>query len=324
MYSIPQLQDLINKQIAESRYPATPDELYEPIRYIMSLGGKRMRPVLLLMACDLFDGSIIKALDPAVAIEVFHNFTLLHDDIMDKAPLRRGKQTVHTKWNDSVAILSGDVMLVKAYELIARVDDKILREVLGIFNNTATGVCEGQQTDMNFEALDSVTIQEYLEMIRLKTAVLLAGSLKIGALIGNASPEDAEHLYEFGENLGLAFQLQDDLLDVYGNPEKFGKQVGGDILSNKKTFLLIKALELAENLEEEELHYWLNEENPDPETKVRSVTDIYNRLGVRQLADEQMNEFAEKALSALEKVNTGDDKKKALRHFAEELLVREN
>ncbi|WP_207534244.1 polyprenyl synthetase family protein [Desertivirga arenae] len=324
MYSISQLQDLINKQIAEKEYPVSPSELYEPIRYIMSLGGKRLRPALLLMACNLFDGSVLKALDPAVAIEAFHNFTLMHDDIMDKAPLRRGKPTVHAKWNDSIAILSGDVMLVKAYELLMSVDDRILREVLRIFNQTATGVCEGQQIDMNFEGLDGVTIAEYLEMIRLKTAVLLAGSLKIGALIGNAAKEQAELLYDFGENLGLAFQLQDDILDVYGDPHKFGKQVGGDIISNKKTFLLIKALELAENLEEEQLNYWLNAEEFDAQTKVRAVTDIYNQLGVRQLAEEQMNDFAEKALSALAKVNASSEKKDLLKTFAEELLVREN
>ncbi|WP_207426386.1 polyprenyl synthetase family protein [Pedobacter sp. SYSU D00535] len=324
MYSIAQLQDLINKQIAEKKYPQHPSDLYEPIRYIMSLGGKRLRPALLLMACDLFEGSVLKAIEPAVGIEVFHNFTLLHDDIMDKAPLRRGKATVHEKWNDSIAILSGDVMLVKAYELIMKVEDSILRKVLQIFNETATGVCEGQQIDMNFEAIDNVSVAEYLHMIRLKTAVLLGGSLKIGALIGHASEGDADNLYQFGESLGLAFQLQDDILDVFGDPEKFGKQVGGDILANKKTFLLIKALELAENLEEEELHYWINAENPDPQAKVAAVTDLYNRLGVRQLAEEQMNSFAEKALSALEKISASSDKKQALRKFAEELLVREN
>ncbi|WP_207420966.1 polyprenyl synthetase family protein [Desertivirga brevis] len=324
MYSISQLQDLVNKHIAEKEYPNNPSELYEPIRYIMSLGGKRLRPALLLMACNLFDGSVLKALDPALAIEVFHNFTLMHDDIMDKAPLRRGKPTVHAKWNESIAILSGDVMLVKAYELIMSVNDSVLRDVLRVFNETATGVCEGQQIDMNFEALDGVTIAEYLEMIRLKTAVLLAGSLEIGALIGNAPKDQAQLLYQFGENLGLAFQLQDDILDVYGDPHKFGKQVGGDILSNKKTFLLIKALELAENLEEEELNYWLNAEDFDADTKVRAVTDIYNQLGVRQLAEEQMNDFAEKALSALACVEASSEKKDQLKTFAEELLVREN
>jgi geranylgeranyl diphosphate synthase, type II len=324
MYSISQLQDLINKEIAEKQYSDNPLELYEPIRYIMALGGKRMRPALLLMACDLFDGSIIKALKPAVGIELFHNFTLMHDDIMDKAPLRRGSSTVHEKWNESIAILSGDVMLVEAYQLMMNVDDDILREVLSIFSQTATGVCEGQQIDMNFESLGEVSINEYIEMIRLKTAVLLAGSLKIGALIGKADSEDAEALYKFGENLGLAFQLQDDILDVYGDPEKFGKQVGGDIIANKKTFLLIKAIELADDLDKEELNYWLNEENADSEVKVKAVTDVYNRLGIRQLAEHEMNTFAEKALSALEKIQADADKKKVLRVFAEQLLIREN
>jgi geranylgeranyl diphosphate synthase type II len=324
MYNITQLQDLINKEIAEKQYPNSPVELYEPIRYLMALGGKRMRPALLLLACDLFEGSIIDALKPAVGVEMFHNFTLMHDDIMDKAPLRRGSSTVHEKWNESIAILSGDVMLVEAYQLIMQVDDRILRDVLNIFSETAAGVCQGQQIDMNFESLGDVAIKDYLEMIRLKTAVLLAGSLKIGALIGEAKHEDADALYNFGENLGLAFQLQDDILDVYGDPEKFGKQVGGDILSNKKTFLLIKALELAGDLEKEELTYWLNEENPEAEVKVNAVTEIYNRLGVRQLAEHQMNTFAEKALSALEKIQANSDKKNALRSFAEQLLVREN
>lgn len=324
MYSISQLQDLINKEIAEKQYSDNPLELYEPIRYIMALGGKRMRPALLLMACDLFKGSIIKALQPAVGIELFHNFTLMHDDIMDKAPLRRGSSTVHEKWNESIAILSGDVMLVEAYQLMMNVDDDILRDVLSVFSQTATGVCEGQQIDMNFESLGEVSINEYIEMIRLKTAVLLAGSLKIGALIGKANSEDAEALYKFGENLGLAFQLQDDILDVYGDPEKFGKQVGGDIIANKKTFLLIKAIELADDLDKEELNYWLNEENADSEVKVKAVTDVYNRLGIRQLAEHEMNAFAEKALSALEKIRADADKKKVLRVFAEQLLIREN
>lgn len=324
MYNITQLQDLINKEIAGKQYSDNPLELYEPIRYIMALGGKRMRPALLLMACDLFEGSIIKALQPAVGIEIFHNFTLMHDDIMDKAPLRRGNATVHEKWNESIAILSGDVMLIEAYQLMMKVDDTILREVLNIFSETAVGVCQGQQIDMNFESLDEVNVNDYLEMIRLKTAVLLAGSLKIGALIGNANPEDANALYHFGENLGLAFQLQDDILDVYGDPEKFGKQVGGDIIANKKTFMLIKALELAEALDKEELTFWLNDENSDPKTKVDAVTEIYNRLGVRQLAEHQMNTFAEKALSALEKTPGKAEKKKMLREFAEQLLIREN
>lgn len=324
MYSIPQLHDLLNKEIVKKQYPATPAELYEPIQYIMSLGGKRLRPTLLLLACDMFNGSVLKAMNPALGIELFHNFTLLHDDIMDKAPLRRGHPTVHTKWNESVAILSGDVMLVEAYKMIMQVDDRLLRDVLNVFNETSVGVCEGQQVDMNFEQTPEVSVPEYLEMIRLKTAVLLAGALKIGALVGGATDSDASLLYSFGENIGIAFQLQDDILDVFGDPEKFGKQVGGDIISNKKTFLLINAREMAEGVDQEELSYWLNHKNPSQETKVKNVTAIYNRLGVRQLAEHTMNSYAEKALSALEQVNASDNKKQTLRNFAERLLVREN
>ncbi|PRY49502.1 geranylgeranyl diphosphate synthase type II [Arcticibacter pallidicorallinus] len=324
MYSISQLQDLINKQIVEKKYPVTPAELYDPITYIMSLGGKRMRPVLTLMACDMFGGHVTKALDPALAIELFHNFTLMHDDIMDKAPLRRGQSTVHSKWNDNVAILSGDVMLVEAYKtLVSSIDSSILRDVLTVFNDTAAGVCEGQQTDMNFELMQDVSIPQYLDMIRLKTAVLLGCSLKIGALIGSASTEDAEHLYNFGVNIGIAFQLQDDILDVYGDPEKFGKQVGGDILSNKKTFLLIKAIELAEDLDKEELQHWLSAADCDPASKISSVTAIYDRLGIRQLAEEQMNLHARKSLYELNKVSVKAENKQVLVDFAGQLLIRE-
>jgi geranylgeranyl diphosphate synthase type II len=324
MISVIELQNLVNRAIAEKSLPAKPKELYEPFRYILSLGGKRLRPVLTLMACDLFNGSILKALNPALGIEVFHNFTLMHDDIMDKAPLRRGNPTVHSKWNDAVAILSGDVMLVEAYKLIMDVEDKILRQVLDVFNQTAVGVCEGQQIDMNFEQMDGATVKEYLDMIRLKTAVLLGGGMKIGSLVGGASPEYANSLYNFGESLGIAFQLQDDILDVYGDPEKFGKQVGGDILSNKKTFLLINALELAEGIDEEELTFWLGAGDPDPKEKVKAVTAIYNRLGVRQMAEAEMNHYAEKALKSLTDIPAKEEKKQELRYFAEQLLTREN
>jgi geranylgeranyl diphosphate synthase type II len=323
MQSIDQLQKLLNKAIADKKYPDVPAELYAPINYLMSLGGKRMRPVMLLMACDLFNGSILKGLDPAIGIELFHNFTLVHDDIMDKAPLRRGNPTVHAKWNENIAILAGDTMLVEAYRQVMQVENGILREVLDIFNDTAEGVCQGQQIDMNFEQIDQVTVDKYIDMIRLKTAVLLAASLKIGALIGGAEPEHADLLYQFGENLGIAFQLQDDILDVYGDAEKFGKQIGGDIISNKKTFLLIKTLEIAEGLENEELRYWLSSEN-DNDNKVKAITEIYNRLGIRHLAEMEMNLYAEKALRNLEDVSADTAKKQSLRTFAEELLVREN
>ena len=323
MYSISNLQELVNQSISDKKYPKIPPELYESISYIMSLGGKRMRPVMLLMACDLFEGSILSALEPAVGIELFHNFTLMHDDIMDKAPLRRGMPTVHTKWNENLAILGGDTMLLEAYKLIIKVDDNILRPVLDIFNDTAECVCQGQQIDMNFEQMDEVDVNSYIEMIRLKTAVLLGGCLKIGALIGGAQVGQAELLYKFGENLGVAFQLQDDILDVFGDTKKFGKQVGGDIISNKKTFLLIKAMETAEKLDAEELTHWLNSDQ-DNENKVKVITKIYNRLGIRHLAEIEMNQYAEKALRYLEDIHADTAKKQALRKFAEELLVREN
>ena len=289
----------------------------------MQLGGKRMRPVLVLIATEMFDGNVLKALDAAIGIELFHNFTLMHDDIMDKAPLRRGKPTVHAKWNESAAILSGDVMFVEAYKLMIKVEDSILREVLAIFSDTASGVCQGQQADMNFEKRDEVSLAEYLEMIRQKTAVLLAGSMQIGALIGGAVPDQANLLYEFGENLGLAFQLQDDILDVYGNPEKFGKQVGGDILSNKKTFMLIKAKELATGNTKSEIDQWLNRSD-DPFAKVEAITSIYNLLEVRKLAEIEMEEYVNKALRALELISVDRSKKDLLRGFAEQLLIREN
>ena len=323
MHSIEQLQYLVNKAIADTKYTEQPAELYEPISYLMQLGGKRMRPVLVLIATEMFDGNVFKALDAAIGIELFHNFTLMHDDIMDKAPLRRGKPTVHAKWNESAAILSGDVMFVEAYKLMIKVDDSILREVLAIFSDTASGVCQGQQADMNFEKRDDVSLPEYLEMIRQKTAVLLAGSMQIGALIGGAVPDQANLLYEFGLNLGLAFQLQDDILDVYGNPEKFGKQVGGDILSNKKTFMLIKAKELATGNTRTELDQWLNRSD-DPFAKIEAITSVYNLLEVRKLAEVEMEEYVNKALRALDLISVDRAKKDLLRGFAEQLLIREN
>jgi geranylgeranyl diphosphate synthase type II len=323
MHSIEQLQYLVNKAIADTKYTEQPAELYEPISYLMQLGGKRMRPVLVLIATEIFDGNVLKALDAAIGIELFHNFTLMHDDIMDKAPLRRGKPTVHAKWNESAAILSGDVMFVEAYKLMIKVDDSILRKVLAIFSDTASGVCQGQQADMNFEKRDDVSLPEYLEMIRQKTAVLLAGSMQIGALIGGAVPDQANLIYEFGENLGLAFQLQDDILDVYGNPEKFGKQVGGDILSNKKTFMLIKAKELATGNTKSDLDTWLNSSD-DPLAKIKAITSIYNLLEVRKLAEIEMEEYVNKALRALDMISVDRSKKDLLRGFAEQLLIREN
>lgn len=322
MHSIEELQVLINRAINDTKYTEKPAELYAPITYLMQLGGKRMRPVLVLIATEMFGGQVSKALDAAIGIEIFHNFTLMHDDIMDKAPIRRGKPTVHIKWNESAAILSGDVMFVEAYKLMIKVDDTILRDVLAIFSDTASGVCQGQQADMNFENRNDVSLPEYLEMIRQKTAVLLAGSMQIGALIGGASHDQAKLLYDFGENLGLAFQLQDDILDVYGNPEKFGKQVGGDILSNKKTFMLIKAKELAVGNISNELNQWI-ETSDNPNAKVEAITKIYNQLEVRKLAEIAMEDYVKKALSSLDQIAVESNKKDLLRGFAEQLLIRE-
>jgi len=323
MNTLQNLQEQIEDAVNKLQYPVYPAELYEPITYILSVGGKRMRPALLLMACDLFGGDVNAAIPPALAIEVFHNFTLVHDDIMDNAPLRRGKVTVHEKWNPNVAILSGDVMLVEAYMLMMQVDTSVLRQVLEIFSNTAVGVCEGQQIDMNFEQQADVQIDAYVNMIRLKTAVLLGGALKIGALIGGSSLVDADLLCTFGEQLGIAFQLQDDILDVYGDPDKFGKQVGGDIISNKKTYLLIKALELAGVEEKHILDNWINATDFEPTEKVAAVTAVYNGLNIRQFAEHTMQEFADKAFEALNQINLPEDRKQYLRNFADGLMVRE-
>lgn len=323
MKTLKELQDIILDAVNRQTYPAQPPDLYQPISYILSLGGKRLRPALLLMGCDVFGGDVSKAVNAALAIEVFHNFTLMHDDIMDKAPLRRGKITVHERWNQNVAILAGDAMMVEANKLMLQVDDAILRPVMNIFNNTATGVCEGQQFDMSFESRDDVSADEYIDMIRLKTAVLLGGALKIGALIGGANIADADLLYTFGEQLGIAFQLQDDILDVYADPEKFGKQVGGDIISNKKTYLLIKALELAEGSKAAGLQQWLSDGQAGSPEKVTAVTAIYNCLFVREHAEEAMQTYASKAFEALDSIALPEINKQHLRGFADSLLVRE-
>jgi geranylgeranyl diphosphate synthase type II len=324
MKKLKELQLLIEQAIAALDVPNHPADLYEPVRYIMALGGKRMRPALLLMACDLFGGDVAAALPPALAIELFHNFTLVHDDIMDNAPLRRGKATVHQRWGQNAGILSGDVMLVLSYRLMMQVEDHLLRQVLDIFNATAIGVCEGQQLDMDFEQRDDVQIDEYLNMIRLKTSVLLGGALKIGALIGGAAEEDAELLNSFGEQLGIAFQLQDDILDVYGDPDKFGKQVGGDILSNKKTYLLLKALELADKKQKSKLEKWIALKEFDNAEKIEAVTGIYNLLNIRSYAENEMEIHANKAFAALDAIDLREEPKQYLRFFADGLLVREN
>lgn len=299
------LEDLEN-HIQGFSYGISPKELYEPISYIMSLGGKRIRPLLTLLSYSLYKEDYQEILTPAMAVEVFHNFTLMHDDIMDNAPLRRGKATVHEKWNANTAILSGDVMLVRAYDMLMDIDPKLLPICLGLFNQTAAEVCEGQQHDMNFENLESVSEATYIDMIRQKTAVLLGFALEFGAILAGAPPADAKKLYDFGVNIGIGFQLKDDLLDVYADKEKFGKQVGGDIISNKKTFLLLKAKELATAEQKTELESWINAKEFDKEQKVQAITNIYDKIGIRRLTETKMQEYFDKGFDQYASINVTD------------------
>jgi geranylgeranyl diphosphate synthase type II len=300
-----------------------PKELYEPMQYILSLGGKRMRPLLAYMGNDLFDGDTSDAEPAALAVEIFHNFSLVHDDIMDNAPLRRGKATVHEKWNNNIAILSGDGLLVKAYEELIKAKPNHIKTLIEIFNKTALEVCEGQQLDMNFENLPEVNTNEYLHMITLKTAVLLGAALQMGAITANASENDAKHIYEFGKNIGIAFQLQDDILDVFGDPEKFGKQVGGDIISNKKTWLLIEAKKQATGTTKETLNHWISLKDFNASEKVNAIKNIYETLQIRKQAEQEMNRFYELALQHLSEIKADENKKQELKAFAQALMNRE-
>jgi len=323
MLSLEDLRNKISEGIKQLKFDRPPAELYEPISYTLGSGGKRLRPALCLLACDLAGGNVEEALEPAIAIEIFHNFTLLHDDIIDKAPLRRGKKTVHIKWNANAAILSGDTMMALSYEYIMKAPEHVRMKVFSVFNKTALEVCEGQQYDMNFESAVEVSIGDYLEMIRLKTAVLLAGSLKIGALIGGADDPVAEALYSFGENIGIAFQLRDDLLDVFSDVEKFGKTTGGDILSNKKTYLFLKAFELAEGGVLTELTRLFADDPISPDQKVQSVKKIYSNLNIKTYTEEQINHYYNRAMEALGRLNISDNKKTELISFANRLKQRD-
>ncbi|RXK48095.1 polyprenyl synthetase family protein [Aquirufa rosea] len=316
----------LDSEIAPMEQGKQPAELYEPIQYLMSLGGKRIRPVMCLMAYSLFREDWKSQVKPALSIEVFHNFTLMHDDIMDKAPLRRGKQTVHEKWNDNIAILSGDVMLVEAYQLLNQIQGLSLSQfqhVLARFSRTAAEVCEGQQWDMNFEDRADVQIWEYLEMIRLKTSVLLGFSMEMGGLLAQVDSATAQKLYQIGELVGLGFQLKDDLLDVYGDPEKFGKQVGGDIIANKKTYLLIRALELAKGSVQENLAYWIGLKQFDAEEKVKAVTEIYNQLSLKQAVEAEIKSYFDQAFAYMEALALPPEKKNTLLGFMTGLVDRE-
>jgi geranylgeranyl diphosphate synthase type II len=324
MHPISFFQKLIEEEIQQLSFSNEPADLYDPVRYMLKLGGKRIRPALVLMSCELFDGSYEDALPGALGIEVFHNFTLLHDDIMDKAPLRRSKQTVHTKWNSDVAILSGDAMFVKSCQLMMQVKNRSAAQVMDHFLESALLVCEGQQWDMTFQAASNITISQYLQMIELKTAALLACSLKTGALIAGASAADCSLVHEFGRNLGIAFQLHDDILDVYGDEEKFGKQCGGDILANKKTFLLLKGLELSSGHQEKELHRWLALTDFDGKEKVAAVKNIFRDLDVKEKAEEEMESYYEKATEALHSIKSDGQKKEQLLQFAEAMMQRQH
>ena len=301
---------------------STPVNLYHPISYTLQMGGKRLRPALLLMGCDLFNGNLDKALPAAIGIEIFHNFTLLHDDIMDHASLRRNKQTVHLKYNENRAILSGDAMSIMAYQYLQKCPPDVLPKIIDIFTQTAMEVCEGQQYDMDFETSEDVTVDDYLEMIRLKTAVLLAGSLKIGAVIGGASAKDADHLYQFGIYLGLAFQLQDDLLDVYANEKLFGKKTGGDIAANKKTFLLIKTLELAGEKNRTLLKEWLSRKKFDVNEKTEAVRNIYDLTGIRKLSEQLMNTYYQKSIDEITEIQSNRNNKNELISLSRQLIHR--
>lgn len=323
MYSIEQVREYIEKSINELEFNEEPKELYEPIRYVFETGGKRLRPLLTLMACNLFDENLEGALTPALGLEIFHNFTLLHDDIMDEADLRRNRPTVHKKWNQNVAILSGDVMAILAYEFITTCEVNVLPDVIKVFNTTARQVCEGQQFDMNFETLNQVSVEAYLKMIEMKTSVLLAGCMQIGALIGGASKKDAELLYDFGRDVGMAFQIQDDLLDTYGDTEVFGKRIGGDILANKKTYLLIKALEKADKNQNEILNHLINGSVNNPQDKIDAVKNIYNELEIKELTNDLAGDYFKNALLSLDKVQVSEERKVHLKQLADLLLNRD-
>ena len=308
--------------LASTKWVKEPVNLYEPIEYIIKLGGKRMRPVLTLMAADIFSGAYQKAMPAALAIEVFHNFTLIHDDIMDDAPLRRGKDTVHEKWDLNTGILSGDAMLILAYQYFENYEPIVFQKLAKLFSKTALEVCDGQQLDVDFETRSDVTIEEYINMIRLKTSVLVAAALKMGALVSNTSETNANLIYEFGLNLGLAFQLQDDYLDAFGNPETFGKQVGGDIMENKKTYLYLKSLEVANEQDRSKLQFYYNQKLADNSYKITEVLRIFEQNDIPTLIKEQIQKYTEKAFETLFLINISDQKKQILKNFGLYLMNR--
>ena len=324
MYTNAEILRMVNEALENKEYDRKPQSLYEPMKYVLSLGGKRIRPVLMLMGYNLYREDVERIMTNALAIETYHNYTLLHDDLMDRADVRRGKPCVHKVWDDNTAVLSGDAMLVLSYKMMADCPKEKLPQVMDLFTETALEIGEGQQYDMEFETRNDVREEEYIEMIRLKTSVLLACALKIGALLADAPQADADALYVFGEKMGLAFQLQDDYLDVYGDFEKFGKKIGGDILCNKKTFMLINALAKADEKQKAELDYWLNAKEYVPQEKIAAVTQLYNDLDIPALALEKINAYFDEAKAALQSVQVDEEKKKYLWELAEQTLGRQS
>ncbi|KXB37024.1 polyprenyl synthetase [Bacteroidales bacterium KA00344] len=322
IYTAEELLHKVNDFIEQLPYNRKPTTLYDPVKYVLSMGGKRIRPTLMLLAYNLYKEEPADILMQAVALETYHNYTLLHDDLMDNADLRRGHETVHKKWNDSQAILSGDSMLVLAYQRMAVGLNDNLKEVLNLFTETALEIGEGQQYDIDFETRNDVSEDEYIEMIRLKTSVLLACGLKIGALLGGASDEDADNLYKFGEQIGLAFQLQDDYLDVYGDEKVFGKAIGGDIISNKKTYMLINAFNRANDEQRAELRKWVDAKNFNREEKVNAMTKLYNQIGIDKLAQQKIQYYFKESKRYLDVVSVPDTRKHELRAYAEAMMKR--
>ena len=313
---------IINKEIQSIEYPVNPSSLYEPVAYLLTLKGKKIRPALTLLACNLYCDEVKEAIPVALAWEIFHNFTLMHDDVMDKADLRRGQATVHKKWNENAAILCGDAMLILSYMYLAKSSSQNLKILLDLFSDTAAMICEGQQIDMEYEKRTFISQEEYIEMIRLKTAVMLGACLKSGAIVGGANESDRQNLYDFGIRLGIAFQIEDDWLDVYGNPDLVGKKTGGDILCNKKTFLLVTALETAKNKDKEALLYWLNNDT-QPDEKINAVRQIYDKLSIKEKTQTVLQDYYHQAISALQKVSVDAERKKTLKDIAENLINRE-
>lgn len=322
MHPIMQYQQIVSEYFATASLEKEPKNLYRPIQYILSLGGKRMRPVLTLMAADIFGADCREALPAAIAVEMFHNFSLVHDDIMDDAPLRRGNQTVHEKWDLNTGILSGDAMLILAYQHFEEYEPEVFRSLSKLFSKTALEVCEGQQWDVDFEERNDVTLPEYLKMIEYKTAVLVAAAMKMGGIVAKTSYDNCNNIYEFGLNLGIAFQLQDDYLDAFGDPETFGKQIGGDIIENKKTYLYLKALAQANEFEKKNLQQWFSVQPEDNSDKVVAVKNIFRHTGADTATKDAIEEYTYKAFATLEKLNITEDKKALLKNFGESLMQR--